>query len=65
MHEVLKTKNVMDMYMSTEPELLNEVDLLNLKKDKYNHPKYAIKIAVSQCKARRLDELYLELCVTR
>ncbi|MDW7728354.1 MAG: DEAD/DEAH box helicase family protein [Candidatus Methanoperedens sp.] len=45
MHEVLKTKNVMDMYMSVNPELLQEMDLLNLKQDKYSHPKYAIKMA--------------------
>jgi len=45
MHEVLKTKDVMDMYMSVQPELLQEMDLLNLKQDKYSHPKYAIKMA--------------------
>jgi DNA or RNA helicases of superfamily II len=45
MHEVLKTKDVMDMYMSVHPELLQEMDLLNLKQDKYSHPKYAIKMA--------------------
>jgi type III restriction enzyme len=45
MHEVLKTKDVMDMYMSVHQELLQEMDLLNLKQAKYGHPKYAIKMA--------------------
>ena len=45
MHEVMKTKDVMDMYMSVHQELLQEMDLLNLKQAKYGHPKYAIKMA--------------------
>lgn len=44
-HEILKVKNVLDMYMSIDPELLSDMDLLGLKKDKYNHPKYYIKMA--------------------
>lgn len=44
-HEVLKIKDVHDMYMSINPELLQEMDLVNLKKDKYSHPKYCIKMA--------------------
>ncbi len=44
-HEVLKIKDVHDMYMSINPELLQGMDLLNLKKDKYAHPKYCIKMA--------------------
>ncbi len=44
-HEILKIKNVHDMYMSINPELLQEMDLVNLKKDKYSHPKYCIKMA--------------------
>ena len=44
-HEILKIKGVHDMYMSTNPELLQEMDLINLKKDKYSHPKYCIKMA--------------------
>ncbi len=45
LHEALKTKNVMDMYTSHNPELLQEMDFSDLKKDKYSHPKYAIKMA--------------------
>ena len=44
-HEILKIKDVHDMYMSINPELLQEMDLVNLKKDKYSHPKYCIKMA--------------------
>ena len=44
-HEVLRIKDVHDMYMSINPELLQEMDLINLKKDKYSHPKYCIKMA--------------------
>ncbi|MBW6471443.1 MAG: DEAD/DEAH box helicase family protein [Methanosarcinaceae archaeon] len=59
MHEVLKTKNVMDMYLSTEPELLQKMDLLSLKQDKYNHPKYAIKMATGTGKTWVLNALLM------
>lgn len=44
-HEVLKLKNVQDIYMTIEPQLLQEMDLLDMQKDKYSHPKYCIKMA--------------------
>jgi len=44
-HEILKIKSVHNMYMAVRPELLNEMDLLDIKKDKYEHPKYCIKMA--------------------
>lgn len=44
-HEVLKLKNIQDIYMTIEPHLLQEMDLLDLQKDKYSHPKYCIKMA--------------------
>ena len=44
-HEILKVKNVHDMYMSIHPELLEEMDLVDLKKEKYTHPKYCVKMA--------------------
>jgi len=59
LHEVLKTKNVMDMYMSVNPELLQEMDLLNLKQDKYSHPKYAIKMATGTGKTWVLNALLI------
>ena len=33
------------MYMSIYPELLKEMELTDLKKDKYAYPKYCIKMA--------------------
>jgi type III restriction enzyme len=59
LHEVLKTKNVMDMYMSVNPELLQEMDLLNLKQAKYSHPKYAIKMATGTGKTWVLNALLI------
>lgn len=44
-HEVLKLKNVQDIYMTIEPQLLQEMNLLDMQKDKYSHPKYCIKMA--------------------
>lgn len=44
-HEVLKLKNVQDIYMTINSELLAEMNLLDFQKEKYNHPKYCIKMA--------------------
>ncbi|MFA4957283.1 MAG: DEAD/DEAH box helicase family protein [Candidatus Methanoperedens sp.] len=44
-HEVLKIKNVQDIYMTINPKLLAEMDLIDMQKDKYSHPKYCIKMA--------------------
>ncbi len=44
-HEVLKLKTVQDIYMAVNPELLAEMNLLDMQKDKYSHPKYCIKMA--------------------
>lgn len=44
-HEVLKLKNVQDIYMAINSELLAEIDLIDMQKDKYSHPKYCIKMA--------------------
>jgi len=43
-HEILKIKDVHDMYMSVYPELLSEMDLLDLKKDKYAHTTLKAKL---------------------
>jgi type III restriction enzyme len=59
LHEVLKTKNVFDMYMATHPELLQEMNLLNLKQEKYSHPKYAIKMATGTGKTWVLHALLI------
>ncbi|MBI2664710.1 DEAD/DEAH box helicase family protein [Candidatus Woesearchaeota archaeon] len=56
-HEILKVKNVHDLYMAIHPELLTEMDLLDLKKDKYSHPKYCIKMATGTGKTWILSAL--------
>ncbi|MGI0060819.1 MAG: DEAD/DEAH box helicase family protein [Nitrosotalea sp.] len=58
-HEILKVKDVHDMYMSIYPELLQEMDLLDLKKDKYSHPKYCIKMATGTGKTWVLHALLI------
>ena len=42
-HDILKIKDVHDMYMSVHSDLLQEMNLVDLKKDKYSNPKYCIK----------------------
>lgn len=44
-HEVLNVKNVHDMYMSINPEFLQDMNQINLRNHKYKHPKYCIKMA--------------------
>lgn len=58
-HEILKVKNVYDLYMSIYPDLLVEMDLLDLKKDKYSHPKYCIKMATGTGKTWVLSALLI------
>jgi len=58
-HEILNSKNVMDMYMTIKPELLQEMDLLDLKKEKYEHPKYCIKMATGTGKTWVLNALLI------
>lgn len=58
-HEILKVKNVYDLYMSISPDLLREMDLLDLKKDKYSHPKYCIKMATGTGKTWVLSALLI------
>jgi len=58
-HEILKVKDVHDLYMSIYPELLAEMDLLDLKKDKYSHPKYCVKMATGTGKTWVLSALLI------
>ena len=44
-HEILKTSNVFDTYSLIDQELLAQMDLVDLKRPKYQYPKYAIKMA--------------------
>jgi len=45
LHEVLGIKTVKDIYENINPELLLEIDVMELNKRKYEIPKYAIKMA--------------------
>ena len=58
-HEILKVKYVHDMYMSIHPELLEEMDLVDLKRDKYSHPKYCVKMATGTGKTWVLHALLI------
>ena len=44
-HEVLKTKNVFDMYNLVDEETLGEMGISEISASKYNYPKYCIKMA--------------------
>lgn len=58
-HEILKVKNVQDMYMSIHPEFLQELPLQDFKKEKYEHPKYCIKMATGTGKTWVLSALLI------
>lgn len=45
LHEMLGTKTVKAIYEQVQPELLLDIDIAELKKTKYEIPKYAIKMA--------------------
>ncbi|MDO8486410.1 MAG: DEAD/DEAH box helicase family protein [Candidatus Staskawiczbacteria bacterium] len=45
LHEIIGTKKVKDVYENIEFELLSDIDMAELAKEKYNIPKYAIKMA--------------------
>ena len=58
-HEILRIKNVREMYLSIYPELLQEMNLLDLKKEKYEYPKYCIKMATGTGKTWALNALII------
>lgn len=45
LHEVLGEKKVIDAYQSVIPDLMDRADLAQLAKEKYQMPKYAVKMA--------------------
>ncbi len=45
LHEILGIKTVKEIYENIDPDLLPEIDMGELKKEKYEIPKYAIKMA--------------------
>jgi type III restriction enzyme len=44
-HEILKTKNVFDMYNIVDEEVLSEMGISEIRSAKYNYPKYCMKMA--------------------
>ena len=58
-HEVLKLKSVGEMYTHISPELLTQMDMSELKRDKYEHPKYCVKMATGTGKTWVLDALLI------
>src|SRR6266487_1126585 len=57
--EVLNVKHVRDLYLSTNPELLQEMDLTDFKKEKYAYPKYCVKMATGTGKTWVLSALLI------
>lgn len=59
LHEVLKVKNVKDLYLSTKPEILQNMDINYLEKEKYQHPMYAVKMATGTGKTWVMNALLI------
>jgi type III restriction enzyme len=58
-HEILKIKTVTDIYKSIYPELLSGLDLIDLKKEKYELSKYCIKMATGTGKTWVLSAILI------
>ncbi len=58
-HEVLKTTSVFDTYSVVDEAILAEMDLVELKKPKYQHPKYAMKMATGTGKTWVINALLI------
>jgi len=59
LHEILKIDNVLDMYEKCNKELLSEIDLQLLAKDKYHFPKYAMKMATGTGKTWVMNAIFI------
>ena len=59
LHEVLQVQSVIDIYQKAAPELLPEADLASLSKEKYDLPKYAVKMATGTGKTWVMHALLL------
>lgn len=58
-HEILKTESVFDLYSMISNEILAEMDLSYLKKDKFSHPKYCMKMATGTGKTWVMNALLM------
>ncbi len=59
LHEVLQVKRVLDIYEKCDRELLQSLDLVMLSKEKYNIPKYAMKMATGTGKTWVMNALFI------
>lgn len=59
LHEILKTDSVFDMYSAVEEDITAEMDIAYLKKDKFSHPKYCLKMATGTGKTWVLNALLI------
>lgn len=59
LHEVLHIDKVLDIYERIAPELMPEVNMAVLAKEKYNIPKYAVKMATGTGKTWVMHALLL------
>jgi type III restriction enzyme len=58
-HEILGAESVFDMYTSVDGDILGQMDLNYLKKDKFSHPKYCMKMATGTGKTWVLGALVI------
>lgn len=59
LQEILKTDSVFDMYAAVSNEITAEMDIAYLKKDKFSHPKYCLKMATGTGKTWVLNALLI------
>jgi len=59
LQEILKTDSVFDMYTAASNEIAGEMDIAYLKKDKFSHPKYCLKMATGTGKTWVLSALLI------
>ncbi len=59
LHEVLKVKSVSEIYEKATPDLMPEADMRAFSKEKYNIPKYAVKMATGTGKTWVMHALLL------
>ena len=59
-HEILKTKNLKDLYMTINKDLFAEfINVVSYEKEKYEHPQYCIKMATGTGKTWVLSALLI------
>ena len=58
-HEILKPESVFDLYSMISNEILAEMDLSYLRKDKFSHPKYCMKMATGTGKTWVMNALLI------